>query len=78
MSEADVTGEASLSQGVGGDSIEAQVLAILRELSAELQAGRAPIDVTRDTVLDRDLGIDSLARVELVMRLERAFAVQPS
>jgi acyl carrier protein len=70
-----VTGEASLSQGVGGEPIEAQVLAILRELSAELQAGRAPIDVTRDTVLDRDLGIDSLARVELVMRLERAFAV---
>lgn len=31
--------------------------------------------MTLDSTLDRDLGLDSLARVELVLRVERAFGV---
>ncbi len=33
-------------------------------------------DVTLASRLDRDLGIDSLARTELVLRIERAFQVR--
>lgn len=47
---------------------------VLRDLASELrpQAPRPPV-VRPDSSLERDLGIDSLARVELVLRLERAF-----
>ena len=36
---------------------------------------RAPIALTEDTHLERDLGLDSLSRTELLHRLERAFGV---
>lgn len=49
---------------------------IVGELARELHPKRvhAP-DVGIDSSLDRDLGFDSLARVELIYRLERAFGV---
>jgi 1-acyl-sn-glycerol-3-phosphate acyltransferase len=52
------------------------LLALIQETLAELKHGasRAP-RVTLDSTLDRDLGFDSLARVELVLRVERAFNV---
>jgi acyl carrier protein len=43
---------------------------------ADLRAGAAGLPpVTADSVLDRDLGLDSLARMELLMRAERSFGV---
>lgn len=56
-------------------SVEA-VLQQVRELVIELHPRRAhSLRVTPDSRLDYDLGFDSLSRVELLLRLERAFAV---
>lgn len=54
-----------------------RLLAVLRETHAELhrQSARDGIEITLDSSLDRDLGFDSLARVELLLRIERAFGV---
>ena len=54
---------------------DAQALvAAMREIVAELhpQLG-ARVEVTLDSSLDRDLGLDSLSRMELLARLERTF-----
>ncbi|OGA60859.1 MAG: hypothetical protein A3G81_24085 [Betaproteobacteria bacterium RIFCSPLOWO2_12_FULL_65_14] len=48
---------------------------IIGAMLAELRGGAAPA-VTLDAELERDLGIDSLARVELTLRIERAFGVR--
>src|SRR3954468_13069661 len=58
-------------------SHEAELLAIVRELVRELSPQRLKRgDVTLASRLDRDLGIDSLARTELILRIERAFRVR--
>ena len=57
-------------------SVERRVLGIVAGLLAELggpPAARAP---GLDEVLDRDLGIGSLERVELLLRIEKAFGVR--
>src|SRR5215813_9096603 len=53
------------------------LISIVHELVRELRGGRA-IDVSLSSRLDRDLGIDSLGRTELVLRIERAFKVRLS
>lgn len=50
--------------------LSALVLVVTHELLAELRAGTV-VDVRLNSALDRDLGLDSLARVELFARLER-------
>lgn len=50
----------------------ARVLDVVRSLAAELHPGRRPPVVSLDSRLDRDLAFDSLARMELLARLERA------
>ncbi len=53
------------------------LLELLRELVAELRPGQAPmLRVGLDSALDRDLGLDSLARMELLSRIERRFGVR--
>ncbi len=52
-----------------------QVLDIVAALVNELSGGRAR-PPTLDDALDRDLGISSLERVELLLRLEQAFGVR--
>src|SRR3569833_3187601 len=52
-------------------SSEQRLLAILQNLVNELRDGGG--GVRMDSHLDRDLGLDSLARVELLLRLEREF-----
>ncbi|MEE8366218.1 MAG: AMP-binding protein [Gammaproteobacteria bacterium] len=48
----------------------------VRELLLELHPRRgSSLHVTLDTALDRELGFDSLSRVELLLRLESAFGV---
>jgi acyl carrier protein len=61
------------------DSIsrEHQLIAVVRELVRELHPQRARvIDVSGSSRLERDLGIDSLGRTELILRIERAFRVR--
>src|SRR3954467_12493883 len=58
-------------------SPELELIAVVRELVRELSPQRLRRgDVTLASRLDRDLGIDSLARTELVLRIERAFHVR--
>jgi 1-acyl-sn-glycerol-3-phosphate acyltransferase len=54
--------------------IEREILAIVGELIREL--GSVGIEPSLDRSLERDLGIGSLERVELLLRMERAFAVR--
>lgn len=51
-------------------------LNIVQKLVAELHPNRGAAAIELESVLDRDLGIDSLSRVELVQRIERDFDVQ--
>jgi len=52
------------------------LLATIRQLAAELHMRpEAAIPVTLDSSLERDLGIDSLGRVELLARIEQVFGI---
>src|SRR5690348_186809 len=52
------------------------LIAIVRDLVRELHPQRSRfIDVNPSSRIERDLGIDSLARTELILRIERAFHV---
>ncbi|MDE2311075.1 MAG: AMP-binding protein, partial [Betaproteobacteria bacterium] len=58
------------------NDISGTLLATIRQLAAELHARpEAAIPVTLDSSLERDLGFDSLGRVELLTRLEQVFGV---
>jgi acyl carrier protein len=61
-------------------SLETQAhdpLALIRDFVRELHRQRAGgIEVSPRSRLDRDLGIDSLGRTELILRLEHAFGVR--
>ena len=55
------------------------LLEVVRQLTQELHAGKGyTLTVTLDSLLDRDLGLDSLARVEFLARVERRFAIKLS
>jgi 1-acyl-sn-glycerol-3-phosphate acyltransferase len=59
------------------DAIADRTLRIIRALLIELDAKRARrLEINLDSTLDRDLGLDSLSRAELLMRLERSFGVR--
>ena len=52
------------------------LLELVQALVAEIHPQRgAPSSITLDSALDRDLGLDSLARVELIARIEKHFGV---
>ncbi len=51
----------------------AALIRVVEEVAHELQPARKSIKATLDSRLDRDLGIDSLGRAELVARIERTF-----
>ena len=61
-----------------GSSVEERVLDVIAELAGELRGGAesGAIDLKSGDSLERDLGIGSLERVELLIRLERAFDVR--
>lgn len=67
-------------QGQEGPAAEAvRLLAAVRQLSEELHPRGPSIGaVTLDSALDRDLGFDSLGRVELLSRLEQDFDISLS
>jgi acyl carrier protein len=60
----------SIAMGTAAEALTGIVAGMLAELR-----GGPPPPVRLDADLERDLGIDSLARVELVLRIERAFGV---
>lgn len=51
------------------------LLAVVRTTHAELHRGATPAGIGLDSRLEQDLGFDSLARVELLQRVERTFGV---
>ena len=54
----------------------ARLIGIVGRLAEEMRPGaRTAAPVTLDSALDRDLGFDSLGRVELLVRIEKAFDV---
>jgi acyl-CoA synthetase (AMP-forming)/AMP-acid ligase II/acyl carrier protein len=61
----------------GGDTEQAVALLLsaVAALAAERHPGRLRPDVELDSRLDHDLGYDSLARAQLLSRLEKAFGV---
>src|SRR6185369_10170502 len=56
--------------------VEREVLEIVSGLMRELGGTRADSRVTLDDSLERDLGLGSLERVELLVRLEHAMGVR--
>jgi 1-acyl-sn-glycerol-3-phosphate acyltransferase len=63
--------------GADAEELGERLLDVARGLAAELQPRRRlPPALTLDTDLERDLGLDSLARLELLARLERVFETQ--
>jgi acyl carrier protein len=61
------------------DEMERLLLEQVQQIVMELHRRRAsPLQVHLDSELDRELGLDSLGRVELISRLERAFDLQLS
>jgi 1-acyl-sn-glycerol-3-phosphate acyltransferase len=58
-------------------SREHELIAIVRELVRELHPQRVRfIELLPSSRIERDLGIDSLGRTELILRIERAFRVR--
>jgi acyl carrier protein len=54
---------------------EAQLLSIIQEMIIELRPKKEHRPITLDSSLDRDLGLDSLSRMELLVRIEKKFGV---
>jgi 1-acyl-sn-glycerol-3-phosphate acyltransferase len=69
--------ESAIASSTSELSRDRGVIAIVHDLVVELQPrpGQA-IAVSRTSRLDRDLGIDSLSRAELILRLEHAFRIR--
>src|SRR5258708_20742490 len=53
--------------------VEARVLEVVRALAEELGGARAVHAVAPSASLEREVGLGSLERVELLLRLENAF-----
>src|SRR4051794_25686927 len=58
------------------ESAEARVLQIVADLAFELGGPRARRAVTPEASLERDIGLGSLERVELLLRLESELGVR--
>lgn len=54
---------------------EGQIISIIQEMIIELRPKKEHRPVTLDSSLDRDLGLDSLSRMELLVRIEKKFGV---
>ncbi len=64
-----------LNQSANATHVERQLLDIVGRLVTELGGAGRPAPALEDS-LDRDLGISSLERVELLLRIERVFGVR--
>ncbi|MDP2239676.1 MAG: AMP-binding protein [Burkholderiales bacterium] len=68
------TQEAHKDAPVQPDAAAARLIDLIEAFLRESRPGR-PVRVALDSTLERDLGIDSLGRVELLLRAEREFGV---
>lgn len=59
---------------LSADDAAARLLGLVRAFLEETRPGRRAV-VTLDSAIERDLGVDSLGRVELLLRAEREFGV---
>ena len=67
--------EAASANDAGRDDVQ-PLLELIKKLALELHPHReGDLRITLDSSLERDLGLDSLARVELFYRLEQTFEV---
>ena len=57
-------------------NLDKKLLAIVGDFLSEFKSERALSHLTLNASLEKDLGIDSLGRVELFLRIEKAFAVK--
>jgi len=57
------------------EETSARLLDLVAEMAAEVSPAAAPAQVHLDQSLERELGFDSLARMELLHRVEREFGV---
>jgi 1-acyl-sn-glycerol-3-phosphate acyltransferase len=71
LTEIDIPGRDSATADRGAETLLAVIAGLLRESGQRRRT--AP---RLDSSLERDLGIDSLARVELLLRIEREFGVR--
>ena len=55
---------------------ERELLGVIREVAVELHPELRSSPITLDSSLERDLGLDSLTRMELLARLEKHFGVR--
>lgn len=62
----------------GRGASERDLIAVVEKFARELhpQRARESHDITSSSRIERDLGIDSLARTELILRIERAFRLR--
>jgi fatty-acyl-CoA synthase len=67
---------ATMPAGADRRAVEREVLAIVAALVAELGGTRGQARVGLDDSFERDFGLGSLERVELLVRLEHAFGVR--
>ncbi|HEV8242213.1 MAG TPA: AMP-binding protein [Thermoanaerobaculia bacterium] len=67
--------DANPTAAVVAASAAERLLATVRALLVELHPRQAERRISLDSALERDLGLDSLARAELLLRLEQAFGV---
>ena len=59
--------------------VTAKFSRLVRDLVWELHPHmQRRVAITLDSDLDRDLGLDSLGRAELVLRIDRAFKISPA
>ena len=58
------------------DRLEAGLLQLIREVVRELHPDRPAPELSLDSDLEREVGLDSLSRVELMLRLERRFGAR--
>src|SRR5215218_6049217 len=72
MSSAPRRSGAAPAAGLGDEVV---VLGLVRDLVAQRRTGECAASATLDSAFDRDLGLDSLALAELLMRVEDAFGI---
>ncbi|MEO6665641.1 MAG: acyl carrier protein, partial [Nitrospiria bacterium] len=66
----------SSSRPSGTSVAPAELLKLIHDLATELHRAPPARALTLDSSLERDAGLDSLGRVELVLRIEQRFGVR--
>ncbi len=58
------------------EDIEKALMSIVRQFISEYKTERVLSNLSIDALIENDLGVDSLGRVELFLRIEKAFSIQ--